>query len=159
MLSFQTVSPAVVQFELFPAAERNIAAFERLLTPNGVTDDIGWGFVDWGYVRNQGEVDVAVNMHFLAAVRDMVRWCQALGDPGNGDRYANLATRLVSNLSAWFDHAFPGPDVWEGMRRAGNMRANSERRVIPRPAGLLCGFFALQCNSQALFSRRQGRIR
>ena len=77
MLSFQTVSPAVVQFELFPAAERNIAAFERLLTPNGVTDDIGWGFVDWGYVRNQGEVDVAVNMHFLAAVRDMVRWCQA----------------------------------------------------------------------------------
>ena len=59
--------------DLFPAAERNIAAFEGHLTPQGVTDEVGWGFVDWGYVRNPGEADIAVNMHFLAAVRDMVR--------------------------------------------------------------------------------------
>jgi hypothetical protein len=106
--------------ELFPAAERNIAAFERHLTPKGVTDEIGLGFVDWGYLRNQGEVDIAVNMHFLAAVRDMVRWCQALGDAGNRDRYANLATRLVSILSGWFDNALAEPESWDaiGLHRA-----------------------------------------
>ena len=106
--------------ELFPAAERNIAAFEGHMTPQGVTDEVGWGFVDWGYVRNPGEVDIAVNMHFLAAVRDMVRWCQILGDAGKGDRYANLATRMVSILSAWIDKAFAEPRPWEsiGLQRA-----------------------------------------
>ena len=59
--------------QLFPAAESNIAAFERYMTPHGVTDKVGWGFVDWGYVRNPGETDIAVNMHLLAAVRDIVR--------------------------------------------------------------------------------------
>ncbi|MGD0227924.1 MAG: family 78 glycoside hydrolase catalytic domain [Terriglobia bacterium] len=117
---YQLTGDKDLLLELFPAAERNIAAFERRLAPKGVSDDIGWGFVDWGYVRNQGEVDIAVNIHFLAAVRNMVRWCQALGDANNGGRYANLATRLVSILSAWFDDAFAGPDVWEtiGLHRA-----------------------------------------
>jgi hypothetical protein len=117
---YQLTGDKDILSELFPAAERNIAAFERRLTPQGVTDDIGWGFVDWGYVRNQGEVDIAVNLHFLAAVRSMVKWCQTLGDAGKSDRYANLATRLVSILSAWFENAFAGPDVWDviGLQRA-----------------------------------------
>jgi hypothetical protein len=106
--------------ELFPAAERNIAAFEGHLTPQGVTDEVGWGFVDWGYVRNPGEVDIAVNMHFLAAVRDMVRWCQALNEAGKSDRYANLANRMVSILTTWLDRAFTEPQPWEtiGLQRA-----------------------------------------
>lgn len=105
--------------ELFPAAERNLAAFERHLTPSGVNDAVGWGFVDWGYVRNRGDVDIAVNMHLLAAMRDMVRWCQALG-AGNGDRYAKLALRLVSILSEWLDNTLGEPEAWDaiGLHRA-----------------------------------------
>jgi hypothetical protein len=98
--------------ELFPAAQRNIGAFERRLTPKGVTDDIGWGFVDWGYVRNPGDVDIAMNIHFLAAVRSMVKWCQVLGDSASGDQYSKLAARLTSVLSAWFENTFTGPDIW-----------------------------------------------
>ncbi len=106
--------------DLFPAAEGNIAAFERRLTPQGVTNEIGSGFVDWGYVRNQGEVDIAVNLHFLAAVRSMVKWCQVLGDSTQGDRYANLASQLAATLTKWFDNALSGPDPWNviGLQRA-----------------------------------------
>jgi hypothetical protein len=117
---YQLTGDKDILSELFSAAERNIAAFERRLTPKGVTDDIGWGFVDWGYVRNPGEIEIAVNMHFLAAVRSMVKWCQVLGDAGNSDRYANLVARLVSILTAWFDSAFTGLEVWDtiGLQRA-----------------------------------------
>jgi alpha-L-rhamnosidase len=106
--------------ELFPAAQRNIAAFEQRLTPAGVTNDLATAFVDWGYVPTPGEVDIGVNLHFLAAVRSVVKWCQALGDAANADRYSNLAARMASILLTWFDLALKGPDPWEaiGLQRA-----------------------------------------
>jgi alpha-L-rhamnosidase len=117
---YQLTGDKDLLIQLLPAAEGNIAAFEGYLTPNGVTNDIGWGFVDWGYVSNPGEVDMAVNMHFLAAVRDMVKWCQTLGDAGKSDRYSALAARLVAILSAWLDSPLAGPDPWKaiGLHRA-----------------------------------------
>ena len=60
--------------ELFPYAERNVAAFEKQRTADGLQDALGWGFVDWGYVRNPGPSDMGVNLHYLAALRDMVSW-------------------------------------------------------------------------------------
>jgi len=89
--------------ELLPAAERNIGAFERWWTPDGARDEAGWGFVDWGYVRNQGPVDVGVNLHVAAALREMVRWCEAMGEPGKRDRYASLSGGLNRSLAHWFE--------------------------------------------------------
>jgi len=89
--------------ELLDAAERNIGAFEKQWTPEGVKDDIGWGFVDWGYVRNAGPVDVGVNLHFTAALRDMVRWCEALDATSKRDHYARLSDTLNRSLSRWFE--------------------------------------------------------
>ena len=128
---YQHTGDKEILSELFPAAERNIAAFERRLTPKGVTDDIGWGFVDWGYVRNPGAVDIAVNMHFLAAVRSMVKWCQTLGDAGKSDRYENLSDGLTATLSAWFDNAFAGYDAWNAI--------GFQRAVLGLRLGLLTG--------------------
>ncbi len=70
-----TGDPAVLT-ELFPAAERNIAAFEGQRPAGGVKDELGWAFVDWGYVRNTGPSDMGVNLHYLAALRDMRRWSE-----------------------------------------------------------------------------------
>ena len=53
--------------ELFPYAEHNVAAFEKQRTADGLQDALGWGFVDWGYVRNPGPSDMGVNLHYLAA--------------------------------------------------------------------------------------------
>ena len=91
--------------DLLPAAERNIGAFEKWWTPDGVGDRIGWGFVDWGYVRNDGPVDIGVNLHVAAALRDMVRWCEAIGDGGRRDRFASLSRQLNQSLARSFEGA------------------------------------------------------
>lgn len=89
--------------ELLPAAERNIGAFEKWWTADGVADGIGWGFVDWGYVRNEGPVDIGVNLHVAAALRDMFRWCEALGEPIKRERFASLYSQLQRSLARWFE--------------------------------------------------------
>src|ERR1035441_2123797 len=42
---YQLTGDKDLLLQLFPAAESNIAAFERYMTPHGVTDKVGWGFV------------------------------------------------------------------------------------------------------------------
>jgi len=99
--------------ELFPAAERNIAAFERFMTAGGLSDDVGWGFVDWGYVPNPGPSDIAVDLHYLAGLRDMVRWCEAIGKTERADYYRGLEARLTGIVGRWFDEQTrQGKDVW-----------------------------------------------
>ncbi|MEO8658402.1 MAG: family 78 glycoside hydrolase catalytic domain [Bryobacteraceae bacterium] len=88
--------------ELLLAAEHNIGAFEKWWTADGVTDGIGWGFVDWGYVRNEGPVDIGVNLHLVAALRDMARWCQILGEQEKQARYRALERRLRQSLTPSF---------------------------------------------------------
>ncbi|MHB8968851.1 MAG: alpha-L-rhamnosidase-related protein [Pirellulaceae bacterium] len=117
--------------ELFPYAERNVAAFEKQRTADGLQDALGWGFVDWGYVRNPGPSDMGVNLHYLAALRDMVRWCEALDRPERAAFYRGLTDDLTGLVRRYFDAEFAaGGDVWP---RIGYHRA---------ALGLRLGFFA-----------------
>src|SRR5438552_6554956 len=43
--------------ELFDAAVGNFSAMEAHLNNNGLAEDVGWAFVDWGYVRPEGPID------------------------------------------------------------------------------------------------------
>ncbi len=107
--------------ELFPAGERNIEAFEKQRGPGGLKPELGWGFVDWGYVPNPGPSDMAVNLHYLAALRDMARWCEALGKTGRAGHYWNLATRMTALVAGYFDGEIQkGSNAWEriGYHRA-----------------------------------------
>jgi hypothetical protein len=116
--------------ELFPAAERNAAAFAAQLTPDGLNDAMGWGFVDWGYVRNPGPSDMGVNLHAVAALRDMGRWCDALGRPDRAAHHRVLADRLTVIIGRYFAGEFQtGGDAWS---RIGYHRA---------ALGLRLGFF------------------
>ncbi len=119
--------------ELFPAAERNLSAFENFLTADGLSDKLDWAFVDWGYVRNDGPSDMAVNLHYLAALRDMGRWCAALGRPAG--RYHDLEGRVRTLLQGWFaSHAGSWPQI--GYHRAvlgvalGFFREQTERDCV-----------------------------
>jgi alpha-L-rhamnosidase len=67
--------------DLFDAAGANFSALASFTKPQGLIDDIGWGFVDWGYVRPPGAVDPAVNLHYLNALRAMIRWCELIKRP------------------------------------------------------------------------------
>ncbi|HTQ11081.1 MAG TPA: hypothetical protein VMI31_13525, partial [Fimbriimonadaceae bacterium] len=87
--------------DLFPAAERNLDAFHAKWTRDGLPDDLGWAFVDWGYARNEGPSDMALNLHYLMALRAMVRWCEAVGSPGKAEQYARLAQEAQMLVEGW----------------------------------------------------------
>jgi alpha-L-rhamnosidase len=88
--------------ELFPAAEKNLEAFENKRNADGLQDSLGWGFVDWGYVRNSGPSDMGVNLHYLAAIRDMKRWCVTLGYMEKVLQYEKINQALTELIANYF---------------------------------------------------------
>lgn len=65
--------------ELWPAAERNMAAIRAFLHGDGLHNVAGWNFVDWGYRAEDGPVDTACNLHFLWSLRSMSAWAKDIG--------------------------------------------------------------------------------
>jgi hypothetical protein len=107
--------------EMLPYAELNIGAFAAQSTPDGLKDSIAWGFVDWGYVRNPGPSDMGVNLHCVVAMRDMARWCDALGHGDRATHYRTLAGDLAAIIARYFADEFAaGGDAWSriGYHRA-----------------------------------------
>ncbi len=129
--------------EMLPYAESNIAAFAQQITPDGLKDSMGWGFVDWGYVRNPGPSDIGVNLHCVAAMRDMARWCEALGHGDRATHHRALADNLAAIVARYYTAEFGvGGDAWT---RIGYHRA---------ALGLRLGFFnAAQAEAGRAFLR------
>ncbi len=99
--------------ELFPYAERNMTAFETYVTEDGLTDGLGWVFIDWGYVRNSGPADMALNFHYLAALRDMIRWCDQLGRNERIAHYREVEKKIYTVLSRWLEEKLQkGKEAW-----------------------------------------------
>jgi alpha-L-rhamnosidase len=99
--------------ELYPYALRDLAAFEKYLTPDGLTDGAGWVFVDWGYVRNPGPVDMAYNMHFLSAVRAFLRWQDILGRSADRAKYEKTEVQIGRNIRTWLrEQLSKGQEGW-----------------------------------------------
>ncbi|MFZ9682701.1 MAG: hypothetical protein ACO3DQ_05785 [Cephaloticoccus sp.] len=99
--------------ELLPAARRNLGAFAANWTDTGLPDDLGWGFVDWGYVRNPGPSDMGVNLHYFAALQAMVRWCTELGEAALAAEAASRAAAVLRVLAAYFTGELSaGGDAW-----------------------------------------------
>ncbi|HTL28288.1 MAG TPA: hypothetical protein VL282_03670, partial [Tepidisphaeraceae bacterium] len=61
--------------EMYPIGLKNLDAFEPFVKEQGLTDGVGWAFIDWGYDRGAGPIDLAMNCHYLSALRSMIRWC------------------------------------------------------------------------------------
>lgn len=113
-------------------------AFEQQRTADGLQDALGWGFVDWGYIRNPGPSDMGVNLHYLSALRDMVRWCEALERPDRAAHYQQLADELAQLVARYFEAEFAaGGDVWT---RIGYHRAALGLRLefFPGERGTQC---------------------
>jgi hypothetical protein len=84
-----------------------LAAFESFLSEDGVSDCDAWAFVDWGYVRNEGPVDIALNLHVLEAVRCMESWSHDLGHDERAAHYSLFAKRIEHAVRRWFESALP----------------------------------------------------
>ena len=124
--------------QLYPYAVKNIEAFERQTTSYGLSDSLGWGFVDWGYVRNSGPSDIGVDLYYLAALRHMVRWCQAIGQEDSIGRYRDLAANMVSIIDRYYTSEFlKSGNVWENI--------GYHRAVLGLKFGFFHGDRAQQC--------------
>ena len=93
----------------FDAAKRNMRYFAENFTNAGCSRDVHWAFVDWGYVTNEGESDMGVNLHLHNALRAYVDWCEWMGDTKEkafaeeflGRVRAVIAAYLVKNAGEW----------------------------------------------------------
>ena len=101
--------------ELLPAARKNLAAFEAKRAAAGVSDSLGWAFVDWGYVRNDGPTDMALNIHYLMAVRSMVRWERAVGDSAIAEEDSQIAHELERLVSNWLESQIAMTGNWKNV--------------------------------------------
>lgn len=123
--------------EMLSHAERNLAAFAAQTTADGIKDELGWGFVDWGYVRNPGPSDMGVNLHYFAALQGMIRWCNELGLADRSTHFAEVADTLQALIARYFANELTqGGDAWT---RIGYHRA---------ALGLRLGFFDAAQSSQ-----------
>lgn len=106
--------------DLLPAARRNVDAMLARTSEAGVADDLGWAFVDWGYIRNSGPTDMALNLHVLRALRDMVRWEHAVGDTKEGARFSQRADALEKLIRTWLNQELGASRDWSkvGYHRA-----------------------------------------
>jgi hypothetical protein len=89
--------------DLYEAARKNLAYMQSCTTADGLTDKAGWAFIDWGYVRNDGAVDIGFNLHYLKALRDMTQWCGVIGKTGDAALYRQQADDIQRIIQAWFD--------------------------------------------------------
>jgi hypothetical protein len=89
--------------QMWPNAQRNIAAFEQYMSPEGIIDAIGHIFIDWGYARNEGPADIAFNLHYYAALCAMKRWALELRKTAEHAHYSALALTMKNLLTNWLE--------------------------------------------------------
>lgn len=98
-----------------------------------------WVFIDWGYWRNEGPADMAYNLHFLTALRDMVRWCDLLGKTDEAAKYRTMQNKIEHVAEKWFDENLSqGKKGWQQIGyhsavlglRAGFFKGQKERDGI-----------------------------
>lgn len=91
--------------DLYAAAEKNVAAFDPFLTEQGITNDCPyWNFIDWGYVTNEGNSDMALNLHYMIAMQTMTRWSAELGRKDRETYYRQKAEQFGTILKRYYAH-------------------------------------------------------
>ena len=85
--------------ELWPAAVRNMKALDPFLSEEGLRNEAGQIFVDWGY-RTEEPTDTATNLLLLYALREMTAWAEETGRDGGAYRKSagTLETMLRARL-------------------------------------------------------------
>jgi len=86
--------------ELYPYALNNMAAFESITQESGLSNALGGNFIDWGYAIEGDGTDMAYNLHYLNALRGMVRWCRILGTDETA-KFERLASRQAAVIETW----------------------------------------------------------
>lgn len=109
---YRSTGDITVLKDLWGYAEKNIAAFEAHKSADGIGDQAGWGFVDWGYVRNSGPSDMGLNLIYYGALNAMVEWSRILNLPDKVQYYTNLEQSMRQIIQGWFQK-YLDQEAWE----------------------------------------------
>ena len=88
--------------ELYPAAQKNIEAFQKYLGTGGISNEAGWAFIDWGYVPNEGASDMGLNLHTYLAFKEMEKWSLLLGRNDKVQEYKKFKEQLGRIISDYY---------------------------------------------------------
>ena len=113
--------------ELYPVAVRNLHVFSSKLTDTGLIGDLGWAFIDWGYVSNEGQSDMGLNILFLAAARSMVTWSQAVGEDSSHSQ--QTVDKVQAIIARYLESHLIRPNPWNTI--------GLQRTVLALRAGLI----------------------
>ncbi|MFI4911993.1 MAG: hypothetical protein ACIAQZ_10045 [Sedimentisphaeraceae bacterium JB056] len=78
----------------FDYAAGNMRVFEEAITENGLSRDIAWAFIDWGYQIPDNKPDIAMNCHYLNALRAMISWSEITENDKEYKRYTELENKF-----------------------------------------------------------------
>jgi len=98
---FDLTGDSTILEEMYPYAVRDMEAFEKALGADGVSQKLGWAFIDWGYVAPDTGSDIGLNLHVLESLRNMIRWSLLLGK--NPEHFSDLARRCEDILHERLD--------------------------------------------------------
>jgi hypothetical protein len=125
--------------DLFKYAEKNIEAFETNMLPEGVSNEAGWAFVDWGYVPNEGRSDMGLNLFYYEALNNMIEWSQALSKNDKVEYYKQLSREMKQIIDTWFSGYISKESVnWEKI---------GYHRVV---LGMRNGFIPERCKKEGI---------
>jgi len=102
--------------ELYPAAIKNIASFQKYFNEWGIGYDAGWAFIDWGYVPNPEPSDMGLNLHYYLALQSMIRWSELVGEKERIPEYEKLSQHISKIIQTWFaKNTASGQYNWESI--------------------------------------------
>lgn len=101
--------------ELYPAARRNMDAFLPHLHEQGLDGGLGWGFVDWGYVPNDGPSDMALNLHYMNALQAIVRWDRVVGEARAAQEDQLTLDKVRRIVKRWIADQIERPGGWKNV--------------------------------------------
>lgn len=78
---FRYTGDRILLEDLWPAAQRNFTSLLPFLGPEGLLNEAGQTFIDWGY-RVEEPADTATNLFLIWACREMAEWADQLGHSG-----------------------------------------------------------------------------
>lgn len=125
---------------MFAIAQRNLDAVIPHLTDRGVIGTIGWNFIDWGYIPESTEYDVAVVFHLLESIRSLRKWNRLLDRTDHLAKYDDLEAACDGVVRRWLDghRAKAGDGFWKAIGyhatvlalRAGFFEGDEERQAV-----------------------------
>lgn len=125
--------------ELYPAAQKNMEAFNVFLKNDGISKDAGWAFIDWGYVPNNGPSDMGLNLHCYLSFQNMIKWSSIIGKKDQADVYGKMAEKLGKIISDYYNANKNGNSFnWE--------KIGYHRTVL----GMITGFIPKTNNLEAV---------